>query len=122
VGVGARRAARRQRGFLALFEEFRQPDLAARLRGIALAPIAAIVISQLYSTLYPLLPRVPAALFAAIDLVLFAGAATGIGGAARLALRHHREFDGRAIAWLVACAFASLFCLRLFVAMTMPWL
>ncbi len=122
MGVGARRAARRQRGFVTLFEDFRGPDLAARLRGIAIAPIAAIVISQLYATLYPLLPRVPAALFAAIDLILFAGAAVGIGGAARLALRHRRELDGRAIAWLVACTIASLFCLRLFVSMTMPWL
>jgi len=75
VGVGARRAARRQRGFVTLFEDFRGPDLAARLRGIAIAPIAAIVISQLYATLYPLLPRVPAALFAAIDLILFGAAA-----------------------------------------------
>ena len=69
-----------------------------------------------------MLPRVPAALFDAVALILFAGATLGIGGAARLALKHRREFDWRAIAWLVACAIASLFCLRLFVAMTMPWL
>ena len=78
--------------------------------------------SQLYDTLYPLLPRVPAALFLVIVLILLCGAGIGIGGAARLALRHRRELDGRAIAWLVASAIASLFCLRLFVAMTMPWL
>ena len=73
-------------------------------------------------TLYPLLPRVPALLFDGIVVILLAGALIGIGGAARLALRHRRELDGRAIAWLIACAIASLFCLRLFAAMAMPWL
>ena len=106
-----------------MFDDFREPDLAEQLRGAAIAPFAAWLVSLGYLTIYPLLPRVPRALFWTVAVVLFVGAAIGIVSIARLTWRRGRELrDARTIGWLILSAAMALLCARTFVALTFPWL
>lgn len=105
-----------------MFDAFEPPSLSARLRALTVIPIGAFLLVQMYFTLAPLLTRVPALLFWIADFVAFAGAATGLGGALRLTLRHRAEMRGLAIAWLVIAVGASILCARTFLGLTFPWL
>ncbi|HEX9986170.1 MAG TPA: hypothetical protein VGF69_23115 [Thermoanaerobaculia bacterium] len=105
-----------------MFDAFREPHPAERLRAAAVAPIAAFLIAQFYFSLYPMLRAVPAWLFWLVVLIVFAGTAWGLVASARIAVRQRRELDWRGIAWLVIAVVASLFCGRLFLALTFPWL
>lgn len=85
-------------------------------------PLAAFLVTQAYFTLYPLLTRVPAALFWSVVIVAIAGAVAGLFSLAGVWRRHRRELDGRAIAWLVAAAAATLVCGFVAVSLATPWL
>ena len=122
MGRRPRRAARRHRGLLTLFDAIRPPDAVARIRSTAVAPLAAFIAAQLYFTIYPLLTRVPPALFWTIVAIVFAGACAGLVGATRVVLRHRTDFGAREYAWLLASLAATALCAYLFVSLTFPWL
>ena len=103
-----------------MFESIQPPDAAARLRAAAVPPLAAFLVALGYFTLYPLLARVPAALFWTIAVVVLAGAVAGVVGIVRV-IRGER-IRGRAIGWLVLAAAITLVCARLFLSLTFPWL
>jgi hypothetical protein len=103
-----------------LFESIAGPSVSARLRNAAIPPIAAFLVAQGYVTFYPLLARVPAALFWTIALITGAGAVAGMVMIARVVRRE--RIRGVAIGWLVAAAGAVYLSGRLFVAMVLPWL
>lgn len=94
----------------------------ARLRSLTIVPLVACIAVQLYFSLAQLLTSVPAWLFWTADLVALAGAAVGIGGTLRLAIRHRAEIGGIAIGWLVIALAAAVFCARTFLGLTFPWL
>ena len=95
-------------------------DAASRLRGAAVPPLAAFLLTLGYLTLYPLLGRVPAALFWSIVAILAIGAAAG---AVRLVRVVRREtLRGRAIGWLAGAGAMTLVCAYLAVTLTFPWL
>jgi hypothetical protein len=103
-----------------VFESVTGPSVSARLRSAAIPPIAAFLVVQGYTLLYPLLPRVPAALFWLIVLISAAGAVAGIVLVIRI-LRTDRV-RGLAFGWLLAAIAAIYLCGQLFLAMTLPWL
>ncbi|MFP5246435.1 MAG: hypothetical protein ACLGH0_07040 [Thermoanaerobaculia bacterium] len=84
-----------------------------RLRNAAVAPMAAFLFAQVYFTIYPLLPRVPAALFWFVAAVLLAGVVTGAVLIIRAAERN---------VWLIAATAAELLCLWQLLSMVVPWL
>ena len=82
--------------------------------------MAAFLFALLYFTLYPMLKRVPPALFWLVVLVLFAGA---IGGAVLLVrIVRSEPVRGRAIAWFVAAILLECICAWLALGMVFPWL
>lgn len=95
-------------------------DAATRLRSAAVPPLAAFLIALGYLTIYPLLGRVPAALFWAIVVILAAGAVVGAIKILRVIRRE--RIRGRAIGWLVAAAAITLVCARFALSMAVPWL
>ncbi|MEA2490257.1 MAG: hypothetical protein QOH21_2049 [Acidobacteriota bacterium] len=102
-----------------MFESITAPSVSARLRNAAIPPIAAFLVAQAYVTFYPLLARVPAALFWAVALITGAGAVAGTVLIARVVRRE--RIRGVAIGWLVAAAGAVYLAGRVFLAMVMPW-
>ena len=103
-----------------MFESVQVDDTAARFRSAAVPPLAAFAITLLYITIFPLLGRVPAALFWSIVALLFIGSVAGAVLIVR-AVRRQRP-RGRAIAWLIAAMLIELACARTFLALTFPWL
>jgi hypothetical protein len=103
-----------------VFESITAPDAAARLRNAAVPPLAAFLFAQLYFTLYPMLTRVPAALFWLVVLVLYSGAIAGIVLIVRT-LRAERV-RGINLGWAVLAAVMTFFTARLALALTLPWL
>ncbi len=76
-----------------------------------------MLLTIVYLTVYPLLPRVPAPLFWVVVAVLFLGAVAG-GVAIVRALRG----GGSAIGWLMAAMAMELVCVRVFLWFGLPWL
>ena len=103
-----------------MFESVTGPNVSARLRSAAIPPIAAFLVAQGYVGIYPLLTRVPPALFWTIALITGAGAVAGIVLIARVA--RQERIRGVALGWLIAAAGAVYLAGRLFVAMVFPWL
>jgi len=103
-----------------MFESIQAEGAGVRLRNAALFPMAAYLFTLLYLTLYPLLTRVPVALFWLVPLVLLGGAVTGAVLIVRI-VRATRMREGGA-AWLVAAVLIELLCVWQFLAMTVPWL
>ncbi len=90
------------------------------MRNAALVPLATFFFAQLYFTFYPLLTRVPEALFWTVVAIVFSGAVAGvvlIASAAR-----GERMRGRALAWFIAAVVCELICVRQLLAMTLPWL
>lgn len=79
-----------------------------------------MLFTVIYLTVYPLLPRVPAALFWSVVALLLLGAVAGAVAIIR-ALRNGRP-RGTAVGWLVAAVAIELICTRLFLWFTLPWL
>ena len=103
-----------------MFEDFRPPDAAARLRSAGIAPRAAFLFAQAYLTFYPLLTRVPSWLFWLVDVLLLAGTVAGLVQLARVMRRE--RVRGAAIGWGIVALAITLVCGRLFLALTFPWL
>ena len=103
-----------------MFDSVFTDDAASRLRGAAAPPLAAFLIALGYLTIYPLLNRVPAALFWTIVAVLAAGAILGAINIIRV-LRSVK-LEGRDFGWLTAGAAITLLCGYAAVSMTFPWL
>lgn len=103
-----------------MFESVVPDDASSRLRSAAVAPLASFLLFLGYLTLYPLLGRVPAALFWSVVVVLGIGA---IAGATRVVciLRTER-IRGRALGWLTGAAGLTLICAYLALNLTFPWL
>ena len=103
-----------------MFEAGFRDDAASRLRGAAAPPLAAFLIALGYLTIYPLLERVPAALFWSIVAVLATGAILGAINIVRV-LRSEK-LGGRDYGWLAVAAAVTLLCGYSAVSMTFPWL
>ena len=103
-----------------MFESIQAEGAAVRLRNAAIVPMAAYLFALAYLTLYPLLERVPAAVFWLVPLVLLAGAVTGAVLIFRI-VRTTRMREGGA-GWLVAATLIELLCVWQFLMMTVPWL
>jgi hypothetical protein len=101
-----------------VFESVQSDDAAAQFRSAAIAPFAAFLAYLLYLALYPLLGRVPAALFWIMTAILFAGSVFGAIAIIRVFRRHR----GTAFGWFAAAVLVELLCVRTFFAMTVPWL
>ena len=104
-----------------MFETFRAPDLAARLRGAAAAPLIAFVLSECYFSLAPILGRMPAWLFWTVAALTLCGVMAGIALTTRSVVTRPGELDGRAITWLIAAIVAIAICSWRFLAMVVPW-
>jgi hypothetical protein len=105
-----------------LFDAVLAADPSAHVRSAAVVPLAAFLVTQGYYTLYPLLTRVPAALFWSVVVVAIAGAATGVIRIAAVLLHHRRDLDGRSIGWLIASIAATLLCSLVALSLATPWL
>jgi hypothetical protein len=103
-----------------VFESIQAESAGVRLRNAAVFPMAAYLFTLAYLTLYPLLERVPAALFWLVPLVLLAGGVTGAVLIVRI-VRATRMHEGGA-GWLVAATLIELLCVWQFLRMTVPWL
>jgi hypothetical protein len=103
-----------------LFESVQAETPSARFRSAAFAPLGAVLLTVIYLTVYPLLPRVPAALFWSVVALLLLGTVAGAVAIIR-ALRNGRP-HGTPIGWLVAAVAIELICARLFLWFTFPWL
>ena len=122
MGIGASRAPRSCSVVGPLFETFRAPDLAGRLRAATAAPLIAFVLSEFYFSLAPVLGRVPAWLFWMVASLTLCGVVTGIVVTTRLVVRRRRELSGRAITWVIGATVATAICAWRFLAMVVPWL
>jgi hypothetical protein len=121
VGSGARGSSR-SRSVVGLFESLDQTSPARAIRNAGGVPLAALLASQLYFALYPLLPSVPALLVYTVGALLCAG---GVGGAfliARRLVRFRRELDGPACVWSVAGGLFAVACLWFAAGIFLPWL
>lgn len=95
-------------------------DAASRLRGAAVPPLAAFLLLLGYVTMYPLLGRVPAALFWSVVAVLATGA---VAGAVKLVrVIRSEKIRGTAIGWLTGAAALTFACAYMAVTLTFPWL
>jgi hypothetical protein len=103
-----------------MFESLFSDDASTRLRAAGVPPLAAFLAALGYLTIYPTLPRVPAALFWSVVLVLAAGAILGAVKIIRV-LRSDRV-RGRAFGWLAGSAALTLACALSALSMTFPWL
>ena len=107
-----------------MFGSFAEPDLAERLRGLAVWPVAAFVLCQVYLALYGVLPAVPRWLFEAVRLVLATGVVAGVGGAAWLVLRRgagRARWTWAAAGWLALDLVASAACAWILLGMSVPF-
>lgn len=102
-----------------MFESVRSDDAAARIRSAAVPPLAAFLVALAYLTIYPMLTRVPPALFWSVVLVLASGALLGAIAIIREVRRE--RVRGRAFGWLVAAAAMELMCAWLTVGLVFPW-
>jgi hypothetical protein len=105
-----------------LFESLDAPSAARSIRGACAPPLIAIVISQLYFLLYPLLPAVPAVLVYGVGAALLAGGGGGFAIVVRQLVRFRAGLDAAAWLWAVAAAIFSLACLWFASAIFLPWL
>jgi hypothetical protein len=103
-----------------LFESIERDDPSRLLRGAAVPPLAALVFALLYLTVYPLFPRVPAALFWLVALVLLTGSVAGLITIVRVV--RENTVRGRALVWLLGALALALVCARMSLAMILPWL
>ena len=103
-----------------MFESIQSDDAAARFRSAAIAPFLAFLLALLYFSLYPLLTRVPAALFWSVVAMLFAGSILGATAIVRELRRQSPR--GSAIGWLVAAILIELLCARTCLGLVFPWL
>jgi len=95
-------------------------DAASRFRAAAVPPLASVLLTLGYLTIYPLLGRVPAALFWSVVAILVLGAVAGAIGIVRVF--RTEQVRGRAFGWLVGAAVLTLVCGYLAVTLTFPWL
>jgi hypothetical protein len=100
-----------------MFESVQQDDAAARFRAAAVFPLIAILLTLLYLTIYPLLARVPAALFWSVVAVLVLGTAAGAAALVRTGRPR-----GAAVAWFIGSILVELVCARMLLWFTLPWL
>ncbi|HEX2836013.1 MAG TPA: hypothetical protein VHW00_23615 [Thermoanaerobaculia bacterium] len=103
-----------------MFDSIRPDDAPTRLRNAAIVPLAAFLFVQLYFSFTTFLPRVPAALFWSVAVVLFAATVTGAVLIVRASRRE--QLRGRTLAWFVAAIVSELVCLRFFLLMVLPWI
>jgi uncharacterized membrane protein YecN with MAPEG domain len=103
-----------------VFESIPADDASARLRVAAVPPLVVFVLALLYLTVYPLLARVPVALFWIVVLILLAGSVLGAIAIVR-AVRRERP-RGRALGWLAAAIAIELVCARICLGLILPWL
>ncbi len=96
-----------------MFSDFREPDLAARLRAAALWPVGAYLLAQLCEAV-----RVDLGLGFAAGLGTLAW---GLAAAVRLP-SEERRFDLPAAGWLAALAGGLLLCGWTLAGMSSPWM
>jgi hypothetical protein len=101
---------------------FREPTLADRLRGLAIAPWAAYLLCQVYFSLYDWFVPVPRWLFESVRLLLLAGAAAALVGAPIFLIRRRHEWTWAAAGWLGVLAIAALLCAWTLMGMSVPFL
>jgi hypothetical protein len=102
-----------------MFESIAPSSTAQRLKRAAGFPLAAFGVAQLYFLVYPLLSRVPAALFWVVVCVLAVGVVSGAVALTR-AMRGER-FRGSALVWFLGAGAVELLCAWLLVSMVVPW-
>jgi hypothetical protein len=105
-----------------LFESVDRPTAARRVRAAGAIPLAALLLSQLYAAIYPLMSAVPAWLVYAVGLLLAAG---GVGGATVIVARFAAAREDRDAAVWIWTASGLLFaaaCIWLSSAIFFPWL
>jgi hypothetical protein len=105
-----------------LFESVARSGLAARMRGVSLAPMAAFLVALGYLTIYPFLSRVHPLLLYGTGLLLLAGAVFGLLRSTMLLARERRGISAGAWLWFVAALLFSFACLWLAAAIFLPWL
>jgi hypothetical protein len=103
-----------------MFEAVFRDDAASRLRGAAVPPLTSFLVALGYLTIYPMLTRVPAALFWSIVVVLAAGAI--LGAIAIVRVLRSEKLAGRDFGWLAVAAAVTLFCAHAALSMSFPWL
>jgi hypothetical protein len=103
-----------------LFESLDRPDTAARFRGIAAVPVAAVVATQILLTLAPLFGGFPSWFMKAIEVALFVTAGDALFRTAALAIQRRSELDTPAVLWLIAAVAAALFAAWNFFTLTFP--
>ena len=104
-----------------MFESFRPPDRAVRLRNAAAAPFAALLALQLYETVQPLFGRAPAPLFLVMQLLMLAGTLAGVAAIARALGASVDDWSARDVAWLIAAVAITLVAFFSFARLTFPW-
>jgi hypothetical protein len=103
-----------------LFESLPVDDAAARIRAAALPPLIAFLLTLVYLTVYPMLSRVPAALFWSVAAILLCGTIAGAIAIVRVVRRE--RVRGRALGWLTGAVLIELVCARMVLGLTLPWL
>lgn len=103
-----------------MFEAVFRDDAASRLRTAAVPPLASFLMALGYLTIYPMLTRVPAALFWSVVAVLAFGAFLGAVNIIRVV--RSETLAGRAYGWLAMAAAVTLLCGYGALSMALPWL
>jgi predicted benzoate:H+ symporter BenE len=103
-----------------LFESIQTDETAARFRAAALPPLAAVLLTVAYLTVYRLLARIPALLFWSVAAILLLGTVLGAMAIVR-AVRRERP-RGTALGWFAGAILADLLCARMLLWFTLPWL
>lgn len=104
-----------------MFEYF-QEGVASRARKAGVAPLAALIITQGYFAILPIISPVPRPLAWLVEFVAFAGATAGLIASVNLLARSWRELDLRASIWLALSILLALFVGQTFLSLTFPWL
>jgi len=103
-----------------VFTSFQEPDLASRARALAVLPVGAFLLTQLYFSLYPLLATVPRWLFEGVRVLLLLGTLGGIAGGVGLAFRYRQQWSWRGGLWLAVTLGCSLLCGAILYGMSVP--
>jgi hypothetical protein len=105
-----------------LFESIVPAGLAARMRGVSVAPMAAFLVALGYLTIYPFFSQVYPLLLYGTGLLLLAGAVFGMLCSTMLLVREREAVTAGAWLWFVAAVSFSAACLWLAAAIFLPWL
>ncbi|MEO8035042.1 MAG: hypothetical protein ABI837_11475 [Acidobacteriota bacterium] len=104
-----------------MFEYF-QESVAAQARRVGAPPLAALILTQGYFAILPIIRPSPWLLVWLVEFIAFAGAIAGLIGTVALLVRSWRQLDVRAGIWLALSLLLSLFVGQTFLSMTFPWL